>query len=74
MRFHSEIISEGLTAEFFKHIAGSDGGKWSIALGDTEGVMRQLVKLFKSSKIIHLKINRILLFHILALVCAYEIP
>ena len=55
-------------------MAGNDGGKWSIALGDTEGDRKQLVKLFESLKIIRLKINSILLFHISSLVCAYEIP
>lgn len=55
-------------------MTGSDGVKWGIALGDREGDIRQLVKLFKSLKIIHLMINSILLFHISSLVCAYEMP
>lgn len=55
-------------------MAGSDGRKSSIALGDTEGDMKQLVKLFESFEIIYLKIDSILLFHMSSLVCAYEIP
>lgn len=74
MRFQSEIIFEWLIAEFFKHVSRSDGGKWNIVLGDTERDMKQLVKLFKSLKIICLKVNSILLFHISFLVCTCEIP
>lgn len=36
--------------------------------------MKQLAKLFKSLKMMRLKINSILLFHISSLVRAHEIP